>query len=163
MTKRQTKRQKQVDKQKQTVTKTVDTQKKAFDSMLSTMKDANVDSTARIADNKEAHETKLLETKQAQETRNKHAYKTKHSFKVSSIATMSRRSAVIALLHEAKYTKLDINSILLKTHDIADKSNNMKAISGTMYDLSQNSTCNFKTDSDSDIISCITSNCKYKK
>jgi len=161
MTKKQTSRQKKVDSQK-TVTKTVDNAKVQYDNMLTDMKTANVDSTQRIADNKEAHETKLLETKETQDSRNLHNYKCKTDFRKSAHAKKSRRALVIAYLHESKYTKKQIANMLVSQHDISDVSNNLKCVSGTCYDLQNNTTCNFKTDADSEVISCISTNCKYK-
>ncbi|MHA2113508.1 MAG: hypothetical protein ACXADW_13510 [Candidatus Hodarchaeales archaeon] len=111
---------------------------------------------ASVSDSVKASEDKTLSK------RNLHAYKTKKAFKKSSKAKLSRRALVIAYLHEAKHTKKQIAALLVSQHDIADISNNLKCVSGTMYDLQANTTCNFKTDEKTDIISCISDNCKYK-
>jgi hypothetical protein len=101
--------------------------------------------------------------KEVDKLRNTHAYKTKTTYKKSNVAKLSRRAYIIKMLHENKHTKADIVNALIATYDIADKSNNLKAVSGTIYDISSNSSCNIKIDNETAICSCLTANCKHAK
>ena len=148
--------------QKQTKADSQKTVKSHVDNMLDSMHKATKDFTSRQQAASESYEESKLAAKQKADSRNTHAYKTKTDFRKSTIAKQSRRAIVIDLLHEAKHTKAQIASLLVSKFDIADNANNKKCVSGTMYDLQNNSTCNFKTDKETDIISCVSTTCKYK-
>ena len=156
MSKKANKKQTKVDSQK---TVTVKSQ---FDSMLDSMKSNIANMSDRQASAKQAYEESKLAAKTEESRRNLHAYKTKTAFRKSTLAKKSRRAIVIDYLHAAKYTKKEIASLLVSQHDIADIANNLKCVSGTMYDLQTNTTCNFKTDANTSVISCVSANCKYK-
>lgn len=93
--------------------------------------------------------------------RNKHPYRIKNGNKVSTKAVKSRRQYIAELAHEGKHTKAEINAKLISTFDIADKPNNLKAISGTLYDLQTNGKCDFKIDEETGIVTCKSTTCKY--
>ena len=95
--------------------------------------------------------------------KNKHAYKTATTFKKSKVATKSRRAYIIDLIHKNKYTQKQITAIITNDYDFADLKNNSKAVSGTLHDLKTLSTCNIKENNESDVISCVSENCKYRK
>jgi len=107
-----------------------------------------------------ANISKQVEAKEV--TRNTHAYKTRQAYRKSTKAKQSRRAIIIDLFHTEKLTALQINDILVKQHDIADKANNLKSISGTRSDLNSNSTCFIKKDAESKFY-CVSENCKHKK
>ena len=67
----------------------------------------------------------------------------------------SRRAIIISMLAENKHTKSEIASFLLKTLQVADLKNNMKAVSGTIYDLSSNNKATFKIDDKTDIVTSV--------
>ena len=55
-----------------------------------------------------------------------------------TVKKQSRRSLIIEMLFQNSFTKHDINEALIDVYDYADSKANLKAISGTMYDLSTN-------------------------
>ena len=64
----------------------------------------------------------------------------------------SRRAIVISLLKENAYTKREIAQILTSQYDIADLKQNLKCVSGTMYDLQTHKKASFKIDNETDKI-----------
>jgi hypothetical protein len=65
---------------------------------------------------------------------------------------ISRRKLVINMLKENKFTKREIAVILTNTHKIADLKNNLKCVSGTVYDLQTHNKATFKIDNESNKI-----------
>ena len=62
----------------------------------------------------------------------------------------SRRAIIISMLRENKHTKKEIAQFLLDNFKTADLKNNMKAVSGTIYDLASNKKASFKIDNETD-------------
>ena len=62
----------------------------------------------------------------------------------------SRRKLIIEMLKTNNFTKREIASVLTEKHDIADFKNNMKAVSGTIYDLQSHNVADFKIDNESE-------------
>ena len=80
------------------------------------------------------------------------SYKLSDNTRKKSDNKLSRRKLVINMLKENKFSKREIATILTETHAIADFKNNMKCVSGTMYDLQSHNVADFKTDSKTDKI-----------
>ena len=67
----------------------------------------------------------------------------------------SRRAIIISMLRENKHTKKEIAQFLLDTFQTADLKNNMKAVSGTIYDLASHDKAKFKIDEKTDIVTSV--------
>ena len=60
------------------------------------------------------------------------------------VKKQSRRSLIIDMLFQNCFSKADINEALLTVYDYTDSKANLKAISGTMYDLTVNKSYFFR-------------------
>ena len=85
----------------------------------------------------------------------KRSYLLSDRSKKSGTNKKSRRAIIISMLKENKHTKLEIATFLLNTFQVADLKNNLKAVSGTIYDLSSNNKATFKIDNETDIVTSV--------
>ena len=103
-----------------------------------------------FVDNIDNETAKLFDFSEKQETEVKRNYKLTDNTLKQSNNKKSRRKLIIEMLKQNSFTKREIAQVLTSQYKIADLKQNLKAVSGTIYDLQTHNTASFKIDSETD-------------
>ena len=131
---------------------TTDNEKSTAKNKLTNLLKKHKASLADFVDNVSADNAKLFDFSEKKETEVKRNYKLSDNTLKASNNKRSRRKLIIDMLKENNFTKREIASILTEKHEIADYKNNLKAVSGTIYDLATHNVATFKIDNETDKI-----------
>ena len=131
---------------------TTDNEKEIASAKLTAMLKKHKASLVDFVDNVDSETAKLFDFKEVESIEVKRNYLLKDRSIKTSNNKISRRKLVINMLKENKFSKREIAVILTDTHKIADLANNLKCVSGTIYDLASNNKAKFKIDNNTDKI-----------
>ena len=127
-----------------------DNEKNKAKEMLVKLLQKHKASISDFVDNVDNETAKLFDFSEKQETEVKRNYKLSNNTLKQSNNKKSRRKLIIEMLKQNSFTKREIAQVLTSQYAIADLKQNLKAVSGTIYDLQTHNLASFKIDAETD-------------
>jgi hypothetical protein len=134
---------------------TTDNEKATAKNKLSDLLKKHKASLKDFVDNVDAETATLFDFSEKTESEIERNYKLSDNSLKKSNNKKSRRKIIIDMLKQNSYTKREIASALTSQYKIADFKQNLKAVSGTIYDLASHNIAKFKIDNETEKVTSV--------